>query len=132
MVAVVCAIIINDEGKVFAARRAEHKPHAGFWEFPGGKLEAGESAEQALEREIEEELGLKAEAGPSLKQLEWENKRGHFKMDALLMQLNSEEWHLRDHDAAGFFDLSELAEMEMMVADLALLAPIEAHLNSST
>lgn len=132
MIEVVCAIIINAEGKVFSARRAAHKPSAGFWEFPGGKKEAGESAEAALQREIKEELNLAIQPGKRLKTLEWKNKLGHFQMEALLATADSEHWQLSDHDAANYFSLPELAELEMMVADLALLAPLEAHLRSAT
>jgi 8-oxo-dGTP diphosphatase len=53
---VVCAIIEHD-GKFLAAKRGDTQPHAGFWEFPGGKIDPGEDAEKAIFREIKEELG---------------------------------------------------------------------------
>jgi 8-oxo-dGTP diphosphatase len=55
-ISVVCAIIEND-GKILAAKRSDLRPHGGFWEFPGGKIEEGEDAEKAIVREIREELG---------------------------------------------------------------------------
>ena len=54
----VVAAVIRDGGRVLAVRRPEGKPQAGFWEFPGGKIEAGETPEQALARELDEELGI--------------------------------------------------------------------------
>ena len=55
---VVSAIIENDSGHVLLAQRPEGKKHAGLWEFPGGKLEVGETSSQALHRELDEELSL--------------------------------------------------------------------------
>jgi len=55
---VVCAALIDDERRVLLARRPEGKPMAGLWEFPGGKLGAGETPEAALARELREELGI--------------------------------------------------------------------------
>jgi 8-oxo-dGTP diphosphatase len=57
LLAVACAMI-DDDGRVLVTRRPEGKPMAGFWEFPGGKIEPGESPEQALIRELTEELGV--------------------------------------------------------------------------
>ena len=65
MIAVTAAIIINDEGKVLVCRRPENpgKLYGGLWEFPGGKIERGETPRECLERELYEELGVKAEVG---------------------------------------------------------------------
>lgn len=64
---VVCAVIVTADGqRVLAGRRLEGKSHGGLWEFPGGKVESGETRRQALGREIREELGLDVEVGQSL------------------------------------------------------------------
>ena len=55
---VAVGVLIDSEGRVLLTSRPEGKVYAGFWEFPGGKLEAGESVEQALRRELHEELGI--------------------------------------------------------------------------
>jgi 8-oxo-dGTP diphosphatase len=59
---VVAAVLIHD-GRALACRRAAHKPGAGTWEFPGGKVESGETPERALTREIREELGVDIAVG---------------------------------------------------------------------
>lgn len=61
---VVCAFIRKEEGNIFIARRADHKSMAGKWEFPGGKVEEGETPQEALKKlEIEEEFGMSIEVG---------------------------------------------------------------------
>ena len=65
MTTVTCAII-EKEGKILIARRAEDQKLAGKWEFPGGKVEDGESPEECLKRELEEEFGIQAEVGESI------------------------------------------------------------------
>ncbi|HUO44729.1 MAG TPA: Nudix family hydrolase [Burkholderiales bacterium] len=61
-VAVAAAVIINERGEFLLAQRPAGKPYLGYWEFPGGKIESGETAPQALARELEEELGIRATA----------------------------------------------------------------------
>ncbi|MGL4575118.1 MAG: NUDIX domain-containing protein, partial [Burkholderiaceae bacterium] len=56
---VAVGVLFNAQGQVLFAQRPEGKPYAGWWEFPGGKIEAGESVEAALERELQEELGIR-------------------------------------------------------------------------
>lgn len=63
IVDVACAVIIREDGAVLLGSRPEGKPYAGYWEFPGGKLEAGETVYEALVREIAEELGMTVKSG---------------------------------------------------------------------
>lgn len=63
---VVAAVIHDDRGRVLLAQRPPGKPHAGYWEFPGGKVESGESPQAALARELHEELGIQARIGRRL------------------------------------------------------------------
>jgi 8-oxo-dGTP diphosphatase len=67
----VAAGILVREGKILACRRRGDQDHAGKWEFPGGKVEAGESPAQALERELREELGIRARAGAEIERYEF-------------------------------------------------------------
>ena len=55
---VVCAALIDVDGRVLIQERPANKPYAGFWEFPGGKVDAGETPQAALKRELQEELGI--------------------------------------------------------------------------
>ena len=66
----VCGLIGDGDGRVLACRRAEGMRLAGFWEFPGGKLEAGEDAAGALVRELREELGVEVETGATMTPVE--------------------------------------------------------------
>lgn len=66
LLTVICAIIRNSDNKIFIARRAAHKEHACLWEFPGGKLEANESHQECIQRELLEELGMKVSDKSSL------------------------------------------------------------------
>lgn len=128
MTEVVCAIIINTEGLIFAARRAPDKSFAGYWEFPGGKLEAGERALDALEREISEELSVSIEDAIALHTVEWENKAGAFRLEAFVCKSDLNGLELKAHDQWAWFNLEDLLELEMMVADLAFLPYLERFL----
>ncbi len=131
MTEVVCAIIINSESKVFAARRAPGKSFEGYWEFPGGKVEAGEETSAALIREIKEELSVNINPAQSLHTVEWENKSGAFRLEAFLCKDDLPGLDLQAHDEWGWFSVEELLELEMLVADLALLPYLERYLKDS-
>lgn len=118
---VVCAIIENEEGKLFAARRAPHKSLAGYWEFPGGKREEGESLEEALQRELREELKASLVIGPLIHKLSWENKRGAFELSAFAVKSPEQAFSLEDHDKQGWFKLDELLSLKLLPADVLLL-----------
>jgi 8-oxo-dGTP diphosphatase len=68
---VVVAALIYRDGRVLACRRRDDQSHAGKWEFPGGKVEQGETPAQALERELREELGIEARVGPEVTSFEY-------------------------------------------------------------
>jgi 8-oxo-dGTP diphosphatase len=132
MIEVVCAIILNDQGQIFAARRATGKSFEGYWEFPGGKIEEGEDAKEALTRELKEELGLALQAGESLHAVDWENKTGHFRLEAFICKDKLQGIQLVDHDAWDWFDIEDLLELEMMIADLALLPYLDRYLEAQS
>lgn len=67
----VVAAIIRRNGRILACRRRDDQDHAGKWEFPGGKVEDGETAVQALRRELAEELGVEAEIGPEIERYDF-------------------------------------------------------------
>lgn len=127
---VVCAIIINAEKKVFAARRKEGLSFEGYWEFPGGKIEKDEDAVTAIERELQEELNLKLSPTKELHRLTWRNKNGEFELIAFAFQSELEGMKLSDHDESAWCSIEELLELNLMVADMALLPQVEPYLNS--
>jgi 8-oxo-dGTP diphosphatase len=71
MTEVVCGVISNAEGKLLACLRPAGKHLAGKWEFPGGKVDPGESQEAALTRELQEELGISVQVGSALRPVVW-------------------------------------------------------------
>jgi 8-oxo-dGTP diphosphatase len=116
---VVGALMVRD-GRCFAARRAPHKSLAGLWEFPGGKLETGESGEQALERELREEFGIEARAGRCV----MVGVGGGVLLRLHLAHWRSGELALTDHDEAGWFLPHELYALRWPPADEVLLSGV--------
>ena len=96
---VVAAIIIK-EGHVFATQRG-YGEWQGWWEFPGGKMEAGESPQEALRREIREELDAEISVGDFLETVEWDYPNFHLTMHCFVCSLVSESLHLNEHEAAA-------------------------------
>jgi 8-oxo-dGTP diphosphatase len=80
MTEVVCGVIADDEGRFLACLRPAGKHLGGLWEFPGGKVEAGESPQAALVRELREELGIDVEVGHALDPVEWAYERGRIRL----------------------------------------------------
>lgn len=130
MMEVVCAMIINEKSQVFAARRAAGKSFEGYWEFPGGKIESKEEPASALARELKEELGVNLVIGPSVHAVEWENKTGRFRLEAFAVHSELGELSLQDHDEWAWYEIDQLLDLEMMIADLALLPYLERYLQS--
>jgi 8-oxo-dGTP diphosphatase len=83
---VVIAIILNAEKQVLIAERMPHQVKAGYWEFPGGKVNAGETAFQALQREIFEELGVQITLAEPWLQFDFQYPHGHVLLDTWLVK----------------------------------------------
>lgn len=112
---VVAAIIIKG-GKVFATQRG-YGEWQGWWEFPGGKIEAGECPQQALVREIREELDAEIEVGELLETVEWDYPAFHLTMHCFLCSLRSESIHLNEHEAAAWLTRETLSSVKWLPAD---------------
>lgn len=130
LVEVVCALVLDAEGRIFAARRAPGQALAGHWEFPGGKLEPGESSEEALLREWQEEFGQKLRLGNLLDELRWSQAEKPFRMRAYWATFTSEELRPSVHDQWGFFRVEDLLERELLPADVVIFAKAEAALQA--
>lgn len=119
----VVAAIIVENGRVFATQRGYGDFKDG-WEFPGGKIEAGESPEQALVREIREELDTEVRVERLLRTVEWDYPMFHLSMDCFICKIKSGDLYLREHEAARWLDLEHLNDVDWLPADLQLIPEI--------
>ena len=119
---VTAAIIIKD-GKVFATQRG-YGDWKGWWDFPGGKREAGETPQEALIREIHEELEAEIEIGELLDTVEWDYPAFHLTMHCFLCTLISESMHLNEHEDAAWLSAETLYSVKWLPADEGLIPKI--------
>ena len=119
---VTAAIIIKD-GKVFATQRG-YGDWKGWWEFPGGKMESGETPKEALIREIHEELDAEIEIGELLDTVEWDYPAFHLTMHCFLCTLISESMHLNEHEDAAWLSAETLYSVKWLPADEGLIPQI--------
>lgn len=110
--------------KIFAARRGKGSM-AGGWEFPGGKIEPGETAEQAAVREVQEELGAEIVAERPLEHIHYEYPDFILDMDCILCRLNSGEIRLTEHTDARWLAGNELFTVDWLPADIELIRKLE-------
>ena len=123
---VVAAIIIKD-GHIFATQRG-YGEFQGWWEFPGGKMEVGESPQEALRREINEELDADIQVNELLETVEWDYPNFHLTMHCFICSLLSESIHLNEHEAATWLNLENLRSVKWLPADEILLDKIAEYL----
>ncbi|MCM1199551.1 MAG: (deoxy)nucleoside triphosphate pyrophosphohydrolase, partial [Clostridium sp.] len=95
----VVAAVIRRGKEIFATQRG-YGEFKDWWEFPGGKMETGESPQQALAREIKEELDAAIEVGSLIRTIEWDYPAFHLTMHCFWCTLTSEALHLNEHEAA--------------------------------
>lgn len=120
---VVAAIIIRD-GKVFATQRG-YGEWKDWWEFPGGKIEAGECPQEALVREIWEELDAEVEVGELIETVEWDYPAFHLTMHCFVCSLVSESMHLNEHEASAWLTRETLHSVKWLPADEGLILKIK-------
>ncbi len=119
----VVAAIIRKEGCIFATQRG-YGEWKDWWEFPGGKMEAGETAEEALKREIREELSTEINVNELLCTVEYDYPKFHLTMHCYLCTLQTEALHLNEHEAARWLPKEELNSVQWLPADLQILEKI--------
>jgi 8-oxo-dGTP diphosphatase len=120
----VAAGILIKDGKVLIARRKQGQSHAGLWEFPGGKIEENETPQACLERELQEELGIKVKPGRIMAECTDHSDHGSFAILAIEAELISGEITLAVHDAARWVGLETLSTYPLVPADRELLEKI--------
>ena len=120
----VVAAIIIDDGKVFATQRGYGEFKDG-WEFPGGKIEAGETPEEALVREIKEELDTEVEVQELLDTVEYDYPNFHLSMDCFICKIKSGDLVLKEHEAATWLKKETLYSVDWLPADQGLIEKIE-------
>lgn len=119
---VVAAVIIKD-GKVFATQRGYGEFKDG-WEFPGGKIEPGESPQEALRREIREELDTEISVGELIDTIEYDYPVFHLSMRCYACTILSGNLHLIEHEAAKWLSAGELDSVAWLPADITLIPKI--------
>ena len=126
---VVAAIIIKD-GKVYATQRG-YGEFKGWWEFPGGKTEAGESLEDALKREIREELGADIRVKGFLTTVEHDYPQFHLSMDCFWAELiEGSKMTLLEHEAAKWLFYDDIDSVDWLPADIKVVEKIKEEWNN--
>lgn len=120
---VVAAVIFKD-GKVFATQRGYGEFKDG-WEFPGGKVEPGESPEDALRREIREELEVEVTVGDLIDTIEYDYPAFHLSMKCFACTIAGGSPHLLEHEAAKWLTSTQLGSVDWLPADVTLIPKIE-------
>ncbi len=112
---VVAAVIFDEQGRIFATQRG-YGEWKDWWEFPGGKVENGEKREQALKREIREELDAEIEVGELLRTIDYDYPAFHLTMHCFKCTLDSDVT-LKEHEAAKWLKQEELNTVQWLPAD---------------
>lgn len=119
---VVAAVFMKD-GKVFATQRGYGEFKDG-WEFPGGKVETGESPEEALRREIREELEVEVNVGDHIDTIEYDYPAFHLSMKCYACTIAGGSPHLLEHEAARWLSADQLDSVAWLPADITLIPKI--------
>ena len=120
----VVAAVIRNGGRIFATQRGYGEFKDG-WEFPGGKIEPGETPQEALAREIKEELDAEVAVGELIDTIEYDYPSFHLSMDCFWCELLSDELVLREHEDARWLSAGELYSVDWLPADISLIGKIK-------
>lgn len=123
IVKVVAAVIVNGD-RIFATQRGYGEFKDG-WEFPGGKVEEGETPEQALIREIREELDTEINVKDFLMTVEYDYPKFHLSMDCFWCSITSGDLILKEHEASAWLEKAELDHVDWLPADLQIIDKVK-------
>lgn len=122
----VVAAVIERDGLILCARRGPGRALPGFWEFPGGKVEAGEGEREALAREIREELGVSIEVGAFLAEVDHEYGDYKLRLRAYRARIYEGEPMPTEHEELRWLPAARLNELQWAAADLPVVAALTA------
>ena len=120
----VAAAVIRKDDKIFATQRGYGELKGG-WEFPGGKIEEGETPQEALKREIEEELDTEISVGELIDTIEYDYPSFHLSMDCFWCEIVEGKLVLKEHEAARWLDRKTIDDVEWLPADVTLVGKIK-------
>lgn len=123
----VVAAVIRKDDKIFATQRGYGEFKDG-WEFPGGKIEEGETPEQALAREIKEELNTEIQVGELIGTIEYDYPKFHLSMDCFWCEIMQGGLELKEHEAARWLSKEELYSVDWLPADVGVVERVEEEL----
>ena len=123
----VVAAVIKDKDRIFATARG-YGEYKGWWEFPGGKIEQGETPQQALIREIKEELDTEISVGELIDTIEYDYPTFHLSMDCFWAEVVAGKLELKEAAAAKWLTKETLDSVEWLPADITLIDKIKQSL----
>ena len=126
----VSAAVIHRDGKIFATKRG-YGEYKGKWEFPGGKREEGESGEEALYRELKEELDSKVKIEKLICTTDYDYPTFHLTMDVYLSTLIEGKLTLLEHEDAKWVSLDSIDNLDWLPADWSVIDEIKKHFSDS-
>lgn len=123
---VVAAVIFDAQGRIFATQRG-YGEWKDWWEFPGGKIEPGETQQEALKREIREELDAEIEVGELLRTIDYDYPAFHLTMHCFECHLSVTGYRLREHEAAKWLAPADLHSVRWLPADEDIVNELKQH-----
>lgn len=118
------ALIYNKNNKILIGRRALTEPFSGYWEFPGGKLEKGETPQQAIKRELMEELNVKSTVNDYFDKI---NSTGNFKLLIYFTEIDESTLEMRVHDKLEWVSVKEAYNFNMFPSNFIILDKLKKH-----